>query len=46
MLIKDNREYLVISNDKDKPEIHMPPLPPLANPKGKSKEILDETTFK
>ena len=24
----------------------MPPLPPLANPKGKSKENLDEITFK
>ena len=46
MLIEDNREYLIISNDKNKLEIRIPPFPLLANPKGKSKEILDEITSK
>jgi len=46
MLIKDNREYLVISDDKDEPEIRMPFFPPLVDPKGKSKEILDEIASK
>ena len=46
MPIEDNREYLVISNDKDKPEIRVLPFPPLVDPKGKGKEILDETASK
>ena len=46
MPIKDNREYLVISNDKNEPEIYIPLFPPLVNPKGKSKEILNEITSK
>ena len=46
MPIEDNREYLVISDDKDKPGIRMFPFPPLVDPKGKGKEILDEIAFK
>ena len=43
MPVEDDREYLVISDDEDEPEICAPSLPPLADPKGKGKEILDET---
>ena len=43
MLTEDNREYLAISNDKDEPEIYLSLFPPLINPKGKGKEVLDET---
>ena len=46
MLKKNNREYLIIFNDKNKLKIYLPSFFPLLDPKGKSKEILDEITFK
>ena len=46
MLIEDNREYLVIFNDKNEPEIRIPLFLPLINLKKKGKKILNETTFK
>jgi len=46
MLIKNNREYLIIFNDKNKLEIRIPLFPPLINFKKKGKKILNEITFK
>jgi len=45
MLIKNNREYLIIFNDKNKLEIRIPLFPPLINFKKKGKKILNGITF-
>jgi len=46
MLIKDNREYLIIFNDENELEIHIFLFLFLVDFKGKSKEILNGITFK